>query len=307
MRPDARRQKTALSWEPRPERVCQTARPVRHASHCSPRPAIGAPGVPRLGAFAITSATIHGALLVALARAPAPPPSADLAPALAGDTFDLSDLDDDRHPFDEATTGDSLAAPPRDAPAPPGLPSTGAPSAPVRRSPPEKGPVRVARPAAPLGGAVRAERSGGLPPAQYGAVSERGAVELTTAFTRGFPQAASADPVWTAVPFGDAGNAHVTLAIDEAGKLTGTALSPGGSPALRAGITRTLALIRGRAFVARAATTRLHVAARVAPDQVHDGLHGEVFALGGSFVGAEGNAFFALAIGRRIDIRIRVE
>ena len=45
----------------------------------------------------------------------------------------------------------------------------------------------------------------------------------------------------------------------------------------------------------------------ISTDAVHDGLHGDVFAIGGSFAGAEGSAFFALAIGRRIDVRVRAK
>jgi hypothetical protein len=48
----------------------------------------------------------------------------------------------------------------------------------------------------------------------------------------------------------------------------------------------------------------LRVSATVSNDSVHDGLHGDVFALGGSFSETEGDAFFALAVGRRIDVRI---
>jgi hypothetical protein len=48
------------------------------------------------------------------------------------------------------------------------------------------------------------------------------------------------------------------------------------------------------------------VVATVTPDSVHDGLHGDVFAIGGSFAGGEGSAFFALAIGRRIDVRVHL-
>jgi hypothetical protein len=43
----------------------------------------------------------------------------------------------------------------------------------------------------------------------------------------------------------------------------------------------------------------------VSPDEMHDGLHGEVFAIGGSFDATQGSAFFALAIGRRIDLQVR--
>jgi hypothetical protein len=71
-------------------------------------------------------------------------------------------------------------------------------------------------------------------------------------------------------------------------------------------IRRTLALIKGRTFVAKGKITKLSLAAKVSADAVHDGLHGDVFAIGGSFAGGEGNAFFALAIGRRIDVRVRL-
>jgi len=138
----------------------------------------------------------------------------------------------------------------------------------------------------------------------FGATGERASVDLATAFTRGFPQAASADPVWVSAPFGAAGEATVVLVIDESGTLVDSRIEGAPSPALRNGLLRTLALIRARTFTAKVASTRLHVTARVSPDEVHDGLHGEVFAIGGSFAAAEGQAFFALAIGRRIDLRV---
>jgi hypothetical protein len=57
--------------------------------------------------------------------------------------------------------------------------------------------------------------------------------------------------------------------------------------------------------------TRIRVSARVTRDDVHDGLHGDVFALsGGSFVGDLGSAFFALppsaGPGRRVDVELRL-
>jgi hypothetical protein len=53
------------------------------------------------------------------------------------------------------------------------------------------------------------------------------------------------------------------------------------------------------------------VTARIARDDVHDGLHGDVFALsGGSFSGDVGTAFFALPAGsgpgRRVDVELRL-
>jgi hypothetical protein len=139
----------------------------------------------------------------------------------------------------------------------------------------------------------------------FGASGDRASVDLATAFTRGFPQAASADPAWAAAPFGPAGDATVVLEIDEAGALVASQIEGAPSPALRAGITRTIALLRARAFTASRPVTRLKVTGSVSADEVHDGLHGEVFAVGGSFDGSEGSAFFALAIGRRVDLSVR--
>src|SRR4029077_5807247 len=82
------------------------------------------------------------------------------------------------------------------------------------------------------------------------------------------------------------------------------------SPALRRSIDRTLLLLAPRTFTARGAVTRLHIAAHVSRDAVHDGLHGDVFALSaGSFSGEVGTAFFALppgaGPGRRVDRAVR--
>jgi hypothetical protein len=140
---------------------------------------------------------------------------------------------------------------------------------------------------------------------RFGALGDRAAVDLATAFTRGFPQAASADPAWIRAPFGGAGEAVVTLRIDGDGALAGVQVDGTPRPSLRAGIARTIALLRSRAFTASGPVTRLRVVAKVAPDEVHDGLHGEVFAIGGSFEAAQGSAFFALAIGRRIDLQVQ--
>jgi hypothetical protein len=137
-------------------------------------------------------------------------------------------------------------------------------------------------------------------------VGDRAAVDLATAFTRGFPQAASADPAWSRAPFGGAGDAIVTLQIDGDGALVGAFVDGSPGPALRAGIARTIALLRARTFTSNARMTRLRVIAKVEPDDVHDGLHGEVFAIGGSFEATQGSAFFALAIGRRIDLLVHV-
>jgi hypothetical protein len=139
----------------------------------------------------------------------------------------------------------------------------------------------------------------------FGASGDRASVDLSSAITHGFPQAASADPAWALAPFGPAGEATIVVEIDESGAMTGSRIEGAPGPALRAGITRTIALLRARAFTASGPVTRLHVTGYVSADDVHDGLHGEVFAVGATFDGSVGSAFFALAIGRRVDLTVR--
>jgi hypothetical protein len=165
----------------------------------------------------------------------------------------------------------------------------------------------VAAAAAPGAAAAVAAR-----PALFGAVGVRFASDLATTFTRAFPQAASADPVWTEAPFGAASTAELTLVLDDEGHLVRTTVSGSPSLALRRGIERTLVLLgTGRAFTAHGAATKIRISSRVSRDDVHDGLHGDVFALsGGSFSGEVGSAFFALppaaGPGRRIDVELRL-
>jgi hypothetical protein len=110
---------------------------------------------------------------------------------------------------------------------------------------------------------------------------------------------------------GSAGTAEVTLVIDDSGQLQSDGVAGAPSRALRNGIDRTLAALRGRTFTAHTAVTKLRITARVQRDEVHDGLHGDRFALGsgGSFASDVGSAFFALpgpGAGRRVDVELRV-
>ncbi|MGA2449325.1 MAG: hypothetical protein ABTD50_11645 [Polyangiaceae bacterium] len=151
-------------------------------------------------------------------------------------------------------------------------------------------------------------RIGGAPAAPlFGAVGVRYAVDLATAFAHAFPQAASADPGWLEVPFGNAGSAELELTLDEDGHIVEADLAGAPSVPLRRGVERTLALLGPRAFTASGAQTKLRASAKVTRDAVHDGLHGDVFALsGGSFAGRTATAFFALppgaGPGRRVDV-----
>ena len=250
---------------------------------------------PPLVLFALVSLALHGGAFVAArlhggaAAAPAFAPSAE---PLVGETLDVEPSNEDTGARAAAATQpDQETATPRAA---------GVTASPRSQASPRQEPHPASTPSPP----------GGPQAALFGAVGVRFATDLATTFTRAFPQAASADPVWATVPFGGAGTADVTLTLDDAGHLAGSTIAGSPSPALRRGIERTLALLGPRAFTAHGAVTRLRVVARVERDDVHDGLHGDVFALsGGSFSGAVGTAFFALPAaggGRRIDVELRL-
>ena len=231
----------------------------------------------------------------------APAPASDRA-NLVGDTIDVNEEGDQTNAGDTATAPRTAAANDYEIEIPsPAVKPDGRGARAVRAAARTKANAGVS-------GAKSDGKGEGGEAGLFGAVGERGAVDLATAFTRQFPQAASADSVWATVPFGAAGEADVTITLDAAGKLMGVQVSPGAPASLKNGIERTMTLIRGRPFTSPAAKTRLHVRATISPDKVHDGLHGEVFAIGGSFSHAagvgEGSAFFALAIGRRIDIHV---
>lgn len=244
---------------------------------------------------------IAGALLHRRAAPPADLPS-DPAPALAGETFELPAPESVIAPLQNASPApevDGVESPSADG---------DAPARPTPKTPKGKAAKLASKAGRPSGGhtaSAEGETGGTAAPALYGAVGDRSAADIATAFVRGFPQAASADPAWRSATLGSAGDVELVLTIDEAGHFVGSQVIGAPSPALASGIHRTVALIKGRAFTARGKTTRLHLTATVASDAVHDGLHGDVFAIGGSFAGTEGNAFFALAIGRRIDVRVR--
>jgi hypothetical protein len=251
---------------------------------------------PPLVLCALFSAAVHGGVFVFAHARPAHEVSAPVfdptSPPLAGETLEV---DPGTEPGAEAA---EAAQPTESAPpVTPGLTTVAARTPAPSNHPPH---AANAPPSAP----------GGAKPALYGAVGVRFATDLATTFTRAFPQAASADPVWATAPFGSAGTAEVTLNLDDAGHLAEITVTGTPSAALRRGVERTLALIGPRTFTSRGMTTKLRVVAHVVKDDVHDGLHGDVFALsGGSFSGEVGTAFFALPAaggGRRIDVELRL-
>jgi hypothetical protein len=245
-----------------------------------------------LSVFAIASIALHAGIFAGLSHRSgntAAPPSFEVGPApLLGETLDV---DEAAPAEDEQQNGAEESAPDE---------SSHAGETTVRAHRPSRPGAR-----APAGGEAHP------PPALFGAMGVRYATDLATTFTRAFPQAGSADAIWNTAAFGSAGTADVTLVLDDTGHLVSHAIGGAPSPALRRGIERTLLLLGPRAFTARGATTRLRVTARVTSDVVHDGLHGDVFALsGGSFSGDLGTAFFALpgagSPGRRIDVELRL-
>lgn len=252
-------------------------------------------GSPRLSAFALLSLSIHVGAFVALGVEAA-------RRSAAAEAFD---------PSSQTLAGETLDIEPALRPAPDDEPN--APSARVLAAshPPAARARATAALGPPAGAPSAASTQAFEPPPLFGAVGVRFATDLATTFTRAFPQAASADRLWSSVPFGSAGRADVTLLLDDEGHLASHEIGGSPSPALREGLERTLLLLAPRAFTARASMTRLRIAARVSRDDVHDGLHGDVFALSaGSFAGDVGSAFFALpagaGAGRRVDIDVRL-
>jgi hypothetical protein len=259
------------------------------------------PALP-LPLFVALSFGFHAAISIALtslaAREPAPGAQAfdPASQGLAGETLDVE-------PAPPAPEESDWTPVPADAPAAAPSPATVAPPSTGAGAQPR---ISGAAPASTGAPSVVAH------PALFGAVGVRFASDLATTFTRAFPQAASADPVWPTVPFGATSSAELTLVLDDDGHLARSTIGGAPSVALRRGIERTLTLLgTARPFTAHGAVTRIHVTSRVTRDDVHDGLHGDVFALsGGSFSGDVGNAFFALpagaAPGRRIDVDLRL-
>jgi hypothetical protein len=254
--------------------------------------------------FVALSLGLHVVMSVALTTAAgleAQAPKASFDPAsqgLAGETLDVEPAppapeESDWTPVPLETAGQA-ATPEPPVPATPG---------PGRRPPRVSGAAAATSNEAP---SVAAH------PALFGAVGVRFASDLATTFTRAFPQAASADPVWPTVGYGATSSAELTLVLDDEGHLEHTTIGGAPSLALRRGIERTLVLLgTARPFTAHGAVTRLRISSRVTRDDVHDGLHGDVFALsGGSFSGDVGNAFFTLPAtsgpGRRVDVELRL-
>jgi hypothetical protein len=247
------------------------------------------------------SLVAHGvvATFLLLPPRPATSPAPDPPPQNAGETFELPAPESADTPLANASPSPDTNA----APAPIEFPDAPARPVPPSKARPAARPSHQGRPSAgaAAGQADGAPGSSGTA-ALFGAVGERSASDLTRAFTRAFPQAASGDPVWRSAAIGPAGEVTLVLALDDTGHISDVQIVGNASGPLAQGIWRTMALIKGRPFTARGRVTKLKLAATVRADTVHDGLHGDVFAIGNP---TEDTGFFALNVGRRIDLHVR--
>ncbi len=252
----------------------------------------------------VAHASIATLLVIPRGHAVSLEPPVDPAPAFAGETFELPAPDTASDPLANAspspdTNAASAPADVGDAPARPVPPAQAKPAPrPSHQGRPSAGHPAPASSDATPGGTG----SGGL----YGAVGDRSAADLATAFTRAFSQSASADPTWVKAPFGPAGDAVVTITLDDSGHIESTSVTGTPSAALAGSVRGIITLIKGRPFTAKGKVTRLAIHATISPDTVHEGAPSSVFSIAGSFVGVGGSAWFSLAIGRRVDLVVRL-
>ncbi|AKV03427.1 hypothetical protein AKJ09_10090 [Labilithrix luteola] len=245
---------------------------------------------------------ISVAALLLGSRHPTQEASGDPAPRLAGDTFELPAPDLRSEPLANASPSPATNA---GAPSSPDEADDGA----LRAAPPVRAPAaaKSSHPSRPSGGHAESPNAGESSAATntgtlYGAVGDRSATDLAAAFARSFTQTASADRAWERAPLGSAGSATVVLAIDDEGHITDVRVEGAPSPALTSSIQRTMALIKGRTFVAHDKVTRIRLAATITNGaEANDGLSGDRFGL--SVHG--GKAAFVLPIGRRIQLDVK--
>ncbi|MCL2723906.1 MAG: hypothetical protein FWD69_05655 [Polyangiaceae bacterium] len=236
---------------------------------------------------AILSCTMHAAIGAAFFIYPHVPTPVDPPPRISGDTFEL--------PAPEISNIAAASASPDNTEAA----STAAPDDAHRAA--DRNSLLALRTAAqaPTMGSRQIESGPGT---LYGAVGDRSATNLATTFARSFAQTASADPAWQRAPLGAAGQAVVTLTLDETGHIDSAVVTGSPSAALASSIDRTMALMKSRSFVAPTRITKVHLIATVMSGAAgDDGLDGDHFGLS-----ARGNnASFVLPIGKRIQLQVK--
>jgi outer membrane biosynthesis protein TonB len=161
--------------------------------------------------------------------------------------------------------------------------------------------------------------AGGAPAeasATYGAAGQA-AMErsLAKAFTRAIPAAISRDPIWSELELGPAGSTKIEITIDEEGKIA--SVEPEWVPPkqLKNLLDRTQILLRSGRFAlsrgegAGTETLELEATISVRPDKVDETANPrDTVQLGFEPPSSEkaGRAFFILASGRQVEIRVKL-
>ncbi len=230
------------------------------------------------------TAHVGAATAVFWPRHAPPAPKVDPAPTFAGDTFELPAPDTTDDPLANASPSPETTAPAEDidvadAPAHP----------PPRRA---RAGARASHEGRPSGGRSEGAKDGvtggtGSTPGTYGAVGDRSAQDLRTAFLRAFSWTASANPAWSKAPVGPLGEVTVAITIDESGHVTDYTIGGAPSPLLRRGLDSAMQLIKNRPFTSQGKVTRLHFSAAI-----RDG--------GGGVFGVDSSGSFTLPIGHEV-------
>lgn len=136
--------------------------------------------------------------------------------------------------------------------------------------------------------------------------------DLGRAFTRAIPAACQADPVWSAIPLGDAGAIEVTFQIDSEGHLSGDPTFEGSPPKHLANLVRrTKALLDAGVFALRGASNGVRAGSetlrlRVSVSEGGDSEAGGAAGLAFHYAGKKGKASFTQPTGRHVDVQIEV-
>jgi hypothetical protein len=149
----------------------------------------------------------------------------------------------------------------------------------------------------------------------FGSVGATGVRDLGRAFTRAIPPACDADPVWAALPPGDAGELEVAIRTNESGRITNASptVGPYRSPPthLVRLVRRTLSVLAAGTFALGdrrvsegTQTLLLHATVTDAPAETPR--PGGFSSLAFSFDQGHGRASFTRATGRRVDVTVEV-
>ena len=264
----------------------------------------------------VVSLLLHGALvLTACARMATPRNHDPVAPALpdvwSGTSVEVAwDTPAEASPPDESPAEKAPASSPPAEKAPEKGEGLAPPHAPAPRAPPppRRLSARQGVPAAPS--LARLEASGTSLPGTFGAVGPTKLRDLRRAFARAVGPACQADPAWSRLAVGDAGQLDVTVFLDDAGhvrEVTPLGLHP---PAILLELAqRTTAMLHGSTFALRAGKVtagrhvlRLHARLDTSPDQ---GVRGGLAEVGFGEEGSLAYGTFTQSSGRRVKVTVQ--